>query len=215
MKKKAIAIYGAGGFGREVAVLLEQINAVTGEWENIGFFDDGKPIGSKINDYPILGGFGDLNSWQKRLHVVFALGNRSKCMELVNKIDNRNIRFATLIHPSAILSSSRYVSIGEGSIICAGSIITTNVKIGRHVFLNLACTVGHDTIIGDFSAFMPGCNISGEVSIGDCTYWGTGAKIINCCKVGDRTIIGAGTVVIHDIPVGVTAVGVPARIVGK
>ena len=86
----------------------------------------------------------------------------------------------------------KYVKIGEGSIICAGNILTTNINVGRYVILNLACTVGHETEIGDFSAFMPSCNISGEVNIGNCTYWGTGAKIINRCKVGDEAVIGAG-----------------------
>ncbi len=93
------------------------------------------------------------------------------------------------------------------------TIITTNITIGRHVVLNLTCTVGHESSIGDYSAFMPTCNISGEVTIGECTFWGTGSKIINRCRVGDQAIIGAGAVVVRDLPSGVTAVGVPAKII--
>ena len=81
------------------------------------------------------------------------------------------------------------------------------------MILNLACTVGHETEIGDFSSFMPTCNISGEIKVGEATFWGTGAKVINRKTIGNNVIIGAGAVVTIDIPDDVTAVGVPARIV--
>ena len=120
-----------------------------------------------------------------------------------------------MIHPSAILGSNKYVIIDEGGVICAGCLVTTNIRIGRHVLLNLACTVGHEANIGDYSAFMPPCNVSGEVRIGNGNFWGTGAKIINRCTVGDNVVIGAGAVVITDIPDNVTAVGVPVKIVKR
>ena len=213
MARKDIAVFGAGGFGLEVAMLIEQINTVSDRWNFIGFFDDGKVKGQMINDYPVHGGIGELNAWRQPLGIVFALGKPVAKMALIQKLDNIHLSFPTLIHPSVIIGNKKYVSIGEGSIICAGTIITTNITIGRHVILNLACTVGHETSIGDYSAFMPTCNISGEVTIGECTYWGTGAIVINLCRVGDRTTIGAGAVVVRDLPPGVTAVGVPAKII--
>lgn len=213
MPTNDIAIFGAGGFGLEVAMLIEQINVVSHKWNLIGFFDDGKVKGQSINDYPVHGGIEELNAWRQPLGIVFALGNPVTKKTVIQKLDNNHLSFPTLIHPSVIIGNSKYVTIGEGSIICAGTIITTNIIIGRHVILNLACTVGHETSIGDYSAFMPTCNISGEVTIGECTFWGTGAKIINRCRVGDHVTIGAGAVVVRDIPSGVTAVGVPAKII--
>lgn len=79
--------------------------------------------------------------------------------------------------------------------------------------LNLGCTVGHDTIIKDYAAFMPSVNISGEVTIGAGVYVGTGAKIINQLEIGEYTIVGAGAVVAKTLPAHCTAVGVPARVV--
>jgi sugar O-acyltransferase (sialic acid O-acetyltransferase NeuD family) len=210
---KKIAVFGAGGFGLEVAMLIEQINAVKLEWEIIGFFDDGVDEGKIVNGYPVLGGIDRLNNWESELSLSLALGIPSTKKTVFTKIQNNNISYPILIHPSVIMGSKEYVTIGEGSIICAGTIITTNINIGKHVILNLACTVGHESEIGDFSSFMPTCNISGEVKIGESNFWGTGAKVINQVKVGDNVTIGAGAVVTKDIPDDATAVGVPAKVV--
>lgn len=210
---KPIAIFGAGGFGMEVAMLIEQINAIGSKWNMIGFFDDNVEKGTLVNDYPVLGDQNDLNKWPNGLALAIAIGNPIIKHRIVENITHPKIYFPTLIHPSVTLGNSRFLQIGGGCVICAGCIITTNIIIGNHVLFNLSCTVGHESSIGDFSAFMPTCNISGEVSIGRATYWGTGAKINNRITVGDNTIIGAGAVVTSDLPPDVTAVGVPAKII--
>ena len=103
------------------------------------------------------------------------------------------------------------IKIGEGTIICGGTILTCNIEIGSFVTLNLCCTVGHDTIIKDFASFMPSVNISGEVLIEEKAYVGTGAKIINQLQIGKGTIVGAGAVVSKTLPPNCTAVGIPAK----
>ena len=210
--KQPIAIFGAGGFGLEVALLIEHINMTACLWDIIGFFDDGVAPDALVNDWPVLGGLNTLNHWRRELAVVFAIGDPHTKKYLVEKISNGKVTFPTLIHPNVVRGAEKYVSIGEGSIICAGSYISTNVVIGRHVIINFGCSIGHETTIGDYSSFMPACNISGEVTIGQASYWGTGAKIIQRKHVGAETTIGAGAVVISDIPDKVTAVGVPAKI---
>lgn len=214
-KLKKIAVFGAGGFGLEVAMLIEQINAKSEVWDLIGFFDDGVKIGTIVNGYPVIGGVETLNGWKEKLYLSLALGIPKTKKAVCGKIKNENIAYPTLVHPSIISGKSEYVKLGEGCIICAGNIITTNIEIGRHVILNLACTIGHETEIGDFSSFMPTCNISGEVQIGESTFWGTGSKVINQIKVGNNVIIGAGAVVTTDIPDNVTAVGIPAKVIKK
>jgi sugar O-acyltransferase (sialic acid O-acetyltransferase NeuD family) len=209
---KKIAIFGAGGFGLEVAMMIEQINAVEDQWVIIGFFDDGVEKGRIVNDYPVLGDWQDLNDWPQEMALAVAIGNPKTKRFVIERITNPKVYYPTLIHPSVINGNQKYVDIGQGCIICAGCIITTNITIGNYVILNLACTVGHETTIGDYSSFMPTCNISGEVTIGEATFWGTGAKIINRKKVGNNVTIGAGAVVVDDIPDNATAVGVPARI---
>ena len=210
-----IAVFGAGGFGIEVAMLIEHINKVSQDLEIIGFFDDEEPEGKVINGYPILGGIDKLNRWNSALFLVLALGIPKTKKHVLGKIHNKKISYPVLVHPSVIMGDKKYLTIGEGSIICAGTIITTNISIGRHVILNLSCTVGHETEIGDFSSFMPTCNISGEVKIGEGNFWGTGVKIINKKVVGDNVIVGAGSVIVEDIPDNVIIAGVPAKAINR
>lgn len=212
-KIRNIAIYGASGFGLEIAMLIEQINAVSKKWNTIGFFDDNKPQGNVINDLKVLGGISDLNNWKTELNVVFGIGIPKIKNSVFSKINNHKILYPKIIHPSVILGNNKFLQIGEGTVICAGTIITTNIEIGKYVLLNLSCTVGHETKIGDFTSFMPTCNISGEVEIGKGNFWGTGSKIINGKSVGNNVIVGSGAVIINDIPDNVTVVGIPAKII--
>lgn len=211
--RKRIAVFGAGGFGREVADLICQINCHTSEWEMVGFFDDGEAKGNLVNGHPILGGKEELNKYEDDIHVVLALGDPGSKKKVFEQINNPRVKYPILIHPSVIMGDREFIRIGEGVIICAGNIITTNISIGNHVIINLTCTIGHDTKIGNFSSFMPGCNISGEVHVGEYTFFGTGSKIINRVRVGSNCVIGAGAVVISDIINNATAVGVPAKVV--
>jgi sugar O-acyltransferase (sialic acid O-acetyltransferase NeuD family) len=213
--QKNIAIFGAGGFGLEVAALIRHINIVNNEWNLLGFFDDAISEGTFVNHYPILGGIDKLNLWDSPLNLVLALGVPDTKKRVYGKITNKNILFPILIHPSVVLGCEELISIGEGSIICAGNILTTNIKVGHHVILNLACTIGHESEVGDYSSFMPACNISGEVKIGKKNFWGTGAKVINGKTIGNNVIVGAGAVIVEDIPDDVTVVGVPAKVVSK
>lgn len=209
---KKIAIYGAGGFGREVHMLIEQINYVKAEWEFLGFFDDDfEKKGKQINGFEVLGGLNELNKLKEELFLVLAIGNPTTKKKIINKLNNSYLKFPRLIHPNVLLGDPKYLEIGEGTIICASNIITCNIKIGKHVILNLACTIGHDTIINDYCSFMPTVNISGEVLIEEGVYVGTGAKIINQLTIGSNTIVGAGAVVSKNLPSNCTAVGIPAK----
>lgn len=207
-----IAIYGAGGFGREVLELIRDINAQFHQYNFIGFFDDGIEKRKIIDNYPILGGIEELNAWNDELALVVAIGSPKTKKSIVKNIRNSNIDYPALIHPNVIIGNEN-VEIERGCIICAGNIITANVKVGNFTILNLDCTVGHDTNIGKYSSFMPSVNISGEVNIGEAVYMGTGAKIINQLEIGKETIVGAGAVVTKSLPEKCTAVGVPARVI--
>lgn len=208
---KKIAVFGAGGFGREVAMLIEQINDQKKQWDFIGFYDDGEEKGKIINDYKVLGGVEEINKTTEPLSLVFAIGNPSTKKKIHESIKKSEIFYPTLIHPNVQMGKRQFIKIGEGCIITAGNILTVNIELGNHVILNLSCTVGHDTIIKDYSSFMPGVNISGEVLINECVYVGTGAKIINQLEIGKETVVGAGAVVSKSLPEKCTAVGIPAK----
>jgi sugar O-acyltransferase (sialic acid O-acetyltransferase NeuD family) len=208
---KKIAIFGIGGFGREVLTLINHINGLSNQYQFIGFFDDAYSKGDYVLSYEILGGVEDINNINEELAIVVAIGDPKTKKKIIEKINNSNIYFPTLIHPSVIIGNVNSVKIGKGCIITAHCILTTEIVINDFVILNLACTVGHDTNIGEFSSFMPSVNISGEVLIRKNVYVGTGAKIINQLEIGENTIIGAGAVVSKSLPSNCTAVGVPAK----
>lgn len=202
-----IYIVGAGGFAREVAWLIEDINEKNPTWEIAGFIDENKDnVSKELNGYLVLGDIEYLNK-QEKANVVIAIGTGEVRENLSKKIKNH--RYPILIHPSVI--KSKYITIDEGTIICADSIITTNIEIGKHVIINLDCTIGHDVILENYTTILPSVNVSGNVVIDERTMVGTGTAIIQGLKIGKDSIIGAGSVVVKDIPNGCTAVGNPAK----
>ena len=207
---KKIAIIGAGGFGREVKVLIDDINKINPTFEIIGFFDDSIQKGTLVNGLPVLGTLASINDIDYNLQLALGIGVPISKQKIIENIQNEHVSFPTLIHPSVIMSNDE-ITIGKGTIICAGNILTCNIKLNNFITLNLSCTVGHDTIIGNFSSFMPTVNISGEVNIENNVYVGTGAKIINQLSIGENTIVGAGAVVSKTLPANCTAVGIPAK----
>lgn len=211
---KPLVIIGAGDFGREVICLIERINISAGEkiWDLIGFVDDNPELnGKSIDGYPVLGSSRWLQDQNKEVYAVCSVGVGKIREKIIKKFDNVNIKYATLIDPEAILFKD--CTIGQGSIICAGSVISVNVTVKEHTIVNLNCTLGHDACINEFCTINPGTNISGKVKVDKCTDLGTGTKIIQGVSIGKETTIGAGAVVIRDIPDKVLAVGCPAIIV--
>lgn len=205
---KDIVIIGAGGFGREVAWLIEDINRIKQTWNIIGFVDDNDAIqGKEINGYNVVGNIEWLRN--QELNVVCAIGETLVKKKAIENLKYSNNRYPVLIHPSVIKSNS--VEVGEGTIICAGNILTVNINIGKHVIVNLDCTIGHDVVICDYTTILPSSNISGSVKIGECANIGTGSAIIQGVTIGKNTTIGAGTVVTKTLPANCTAVGIPAK----
>ena len=130
-----------------------------------------------------------------------------------DQIDALGMPFATLVHPTAHVSSTTLL--GPGTLVGAGVVIGSHSALGRHVFVNRGALIGHHTKIGDFVSIQPGANIAGACEIGAATYIGMGAVIIDHTKIGSHSVVGAGAVVIEEIPDCVLAVGVPAKIVKR
>jgi len=135
----------------------------------------------------------------------------TKRSRFIEQVTSYGINFATLVHPSARISSKS--SLGEGSIVSVGVIISSHTHIGRHVILNRGALIGHHTKIGDYVTIQPGANIAGACHIGDATYIGMGAVITDHITIGSHSVVGAGAVVTKDVPDNVLVVGVPAKIV--
>lgn len=206
---KDLYIIGAGGFGREVAWIVERINSIKPTWNLKGFIDDNETLwGSTEGEYHVFGGCEYLSALED-VYAVCAVGSSNVRKKIIEKLKDTSVKFATLVDPSVLYSNS--VKIGEGAIVCAGTIITVDVNIGDHVIVNLDCTIGHDAVIDDFVTIYPSVNVSGNVLIGECSELGTGTQIIQGKKVISNTIVGAGAIVVKDCIESGTYVGSPAK----
>lgn len=208
-----IYVYGTGGLAQEVLWLIERINAMRPTWRIAGCIDDRdrERWNTSILEYEVRGGNDYLLS-NNGCAVAVAIGNPGGRRSVFsNELKGGRLHFPVLIDPSAVKSDR--VLLGDGTIICAGVLITVNVNIGEGVYINLDCTVGHGASIGDYSVLHPSVNVSGDVEIGTGCMIGTGAKILPGLTIGRNTVIGAGAVVIRSLPANCVAVGNPARVV--
>lgn len=208
---KDIAIYGAGGFGREIACLLKRINNESKEdWNLVGFFDDGTPVGSKNEYGEVLGNIDLLNAWNKPLSVVFAIGSPKTVSMLHSKINNININFPNIIAPDTLFLDKETVRMGMGNVFCSRCLVSCNIEIGNFNTFNGYITVGHDAVIGNYNSIMPAVKISGGVHIGEGNFLGVNSVILQYKSIGNDTTIGAGAVVLRNTKDGNTYVGNPA-----
>jgi acetyltransferase-like isoleucine patch superfamily enzyme len=187
---KDIAIYGMGGLGRELACIIAEINAISPQWNFIGFFDDGAPekmLSSSQGE--LLGNIDTLNSWPKELCVLLCFGS-PRVIEIVrNKITNPNVSFPNLIHPMFHISDKETFKIGQGNIILGTCSATCNVTVGNFNLLNGSVVLGHDVTIGDYNVFMPGTRISGEVTIGNSNQFGAMSFVKQSLTIADNVTL--------------------------
>ena len=210
---KDIAIFGAGGFGREVYCLLRMIDEANSKWNFVGFFDDGKEKGSSNEYGEILGGIKELNAWLNPLSIVIAIGSPKVVAKISTSINNENIDFPNIISPDTKFLDASHISLGKGNLICSNCLFSTNVQIGDFNIFNGFVAVGHDAVIGNYNSFMPSVRISGEVKIGDGNYFGVGSIVLQQIKIGCNTVIGANSLIIRKTKDGNTYMGSPASIV--
>jgi sugar O-acyltransferase (sialic acid O-acetyltransferase NeuD family) len=206
-KTNKLIIVGGGGFSREVIWLARECSE---KWDIIGILDDNPAmLGQTFCGIQVLGNIADCMNYPNANFVVAVGTPRTRRSIVIRMLSYGNVSFATLIHSSVL--KSQYIEIGDGSIITAGCILTTQITLGQHTIVNLACTIGHDVVTGDFCTFAPQIAVSGNVSFEDGVEVGTGTTIIQGLTLGQGSFVGAGAVVSKNIPPNVLAVGCPAR----
>lgn len=210
---KKIAIYGAGGFGREVACLINKINEKLPTWELIGFFDDGIEKGTRNEYGEVLGGINELNNFSDNLSIAIAIANPKIVEKIVNNIVSPKIDFPNIISPDVVLIDDKNIELGRGNIVSFGCILSCNIKIGDFNIFNWSTTLGHDVSIGNYNAFMPDVKISGEVKIGNNNYFGVNSTVLQQIKIGNETTIGASSLILRKTKDGMTYIGIPASII--
>ena len=207
---KDIALFGAGGFGREVACLINMINKVKPTWNLIGFFDDGKPIGEDVTYGKVLGGIEELNQWKSELAVAVSVATPETLKRIIDKISNPLVYFPNLIAPDVVFFDENQTKIGKGNIITSRCLFSTNVSLGDFNLFNCAVLVGHDTSLGNCNVIMSSVNISGGIEIGDENFFGVQSVLLQYIKVGNNTRVGANSVVIRNTKDDNLYVGNPA-----
>ena len=209
---KDIVIYGAGGFGREIACLLRLINEKENQWNLIGFLDDNETIWGTKNEYgTVLGDSEWLNKCDKELACAIAVGNPNAVQAIVGKINSPKVSFPNLFAPTVTFLDKDSLQIGQGNIFCSNCFISCNVKVGNFNLFNGYIPIGHDAVIGDYNVVMPACNISGGVTLGECNFLGVQSVVLQYVKIGNNTRIGANSVIMRKTKDGFLYMGNPAK----
>lgn len=210
---KDIAIFGAGGFGREIACLINRINKVKpNTWNLIGFFDDDESIWGTKNEYgEILGGKDSINAWDKDLRLVITIGNPQVLPMIVNSITNPLISYPNIVDPTVDFLDPDNVKMGKGNVICAKCFISCNVEMGDFNLYNVGDGIGHDARIGNYNVIMPNVNISGGVQIGNENMLGVKSTVLQYLKIGNQVRLGANSLLMKNAKDGLLYIGTPAK----
>lgn len=212
---KDIAIYGAGGFGREVACLIQQINQASdnnkSKWNIVGFFDDNKEKGCRNEYGEVLGGLEELNSWPISLSVVIAIGSPKGVKRIAESVTNKIVDWPNIIAPDVVILDRNNLKMGKGNIVSSRCFFSCHVNIGDFNIFNGYVTVGHDNVIGNYNTIMPAVRLSGNLTIGNSNFFGVNSIVLQNLQIGNNTTIGAGSVVYRKTEDGYTYVGNPAK----
>ena len=209
-----LVIIGAGGVGREVAWVIEQINNLKPTFNVLGYVDDNEALhGNNINGHKILGGIDYLLNMNNNISVICAIANYKVKKNIINKLSLSEFQYPSIIHPDVYINNTN--TVGKGCVIYPGVIVTTNIKVGDYVIISPKCGIGHQVVIEDYCSVLWNVNISGNVKIEEGCLIGSGATIIQNRVIGRETIVGAGAVVVNNIPGNCTAVGIPAKVISE
>jgi sugar O-acyltransferase (sialic acid O-acetyltransferase NeuD family) len=209
MSGRRIFVYGAGGHGKVVADTL----ACRGEGELAGFVDDREELwGGRVMGFPVFGDGEWLRGEAEYSHVAIALGvgdGRTR-RRIAERCVAWGVEILTLVHPRATVACE--ARLGSGTVVMAGAVINADARVGLGAIVNSGGVVEHDAEIGDFAHVAPRAAMGGASRLGAFSHLGMGAVMLERVCVGSHTIVGAGAVVVEDLPDGVVAIGVPARI---
>ena len=206
-----IAIYGAGGYGKEVYLVIKAINDKTPTWNFIGFFDDGINPG-KANRYGnVIGNMDVLNAWKTELDLVISISSPEIIEKIVKRINNKLIKFPNLIAPNVHFFDPDAVEMGEGNIFFFGCRFSCDIVIGNFNIFSAFVAIGHDVSIGNYNVLGPSTRISGNSNVGDTNYFGVQSIVLQGLTIGKNTRIGVNSTIIRDTEDGYLYFGNPAK----
>lgn len=209
---KSIIILGAGGLGLEIAWLIEEINEAKHEWKILGFLDSHPSVqGIKLLGYKVLGPFEDAYKYPDAYFIV-AFGDPRMRENVIGLVASFNLKWATLISPTAKIHKSN--KLGIGVVIGRNTDLTVECLIGNHVMLNIHAVLGHKVEIGDFSIISPNVTLNGSAKIGKSCSIGANA-FVRDITIGDYVTVGASSCVIKPVDSNCVVAGVPATVIRR
>lgn len=216
MSDKLIGVYGASGFGKEVMPIVRAQFAELNK-EHFVFIDDGQ-VNIDLNGYQVLSYTDFINNSKTDKRVTIAIANSQVRQKLASRLNQDNVQHLEIQAANTVILDE--VEIGEGSLLCPFTCLTSNIKIGKFFHANIYSYIAHDCIIGDYVTFAPRVSCNGNIIIEDHAYIGTGAVIKQGTQdqpliIGRGAVVGMGAVVTKSVPAGVTVVGNPARLLKK
>ncbi len=206
-----LLIYGAGGFGREIACLIKAINKDNQKWNLLGFIDDGIEPGFNNRYGTVLGGISMLNCFPNHVAVVFSIASPSILKSLVSSITNPLVTFPNIIAPNVNIFDHDSFSIGKGNVLFFGCRISCDIKIGDFNLFNGFVSLGHDVSMGSFNVLGPSTRVSGNATVGDSNFFGVQSIVLQGLKIGDHTRIGPNSVIIRNTKNNSLYYGNPAK----
>ncbi|HMQ66318.1 MAG TPA: NeuD/PglB/VioB family sugar acetyltransferase [Arachnia sp.] len=209
-----VVVVGASGFGRECLDVLDAMAAAGEEVEVVGVVDDApSAVNLERLDARGVAYLGTIASWRaggdSTARFVLGIGSPRVRELLVGALEGAGLRAFAAVHPSATLGAR--CELAEGVVVCAGAVVSTNVRLGRHVHVNPNATIGHDAVLEEFVSVNPAAVISGEVLVGRGALVGAAATVLQNLTVGAGALVGAAALVTRDVPAGVVVKGVPGR----
>jgi acetyltransferase EpsM len=209
--KTPLVVWGASA----QAAMVADVVRLGGEYEIRGFLDDVdlSRRGTAFEDATVLGGREQLSVLRSEgiEHLLVAVGDSDARLRLADAARDHGFQLAIVVHPRAVVAAG--VEIGGGTAVFAGSILSPGVRLGENVIVNTAASVDHGSVLEAGVHVSIGARIGGRVVVGRAAFIGMGAAVVTGVHIGERSIVGAGAVVLKDVPPGVVAYGVPARVV--
>ncbi|MCC6728091.1 MAG: NeuD/PglB/VioB family sugar acetyltransferase [Chthonomonadales bacterium] len=206
-----VVVWGAGGHAAVVADVL----AAAGGFRVVGFLCDAPHAASVRGELrsSLLGGEEALHGLIARgvRHGIAAIGDAGARRSAADRMRAMGMGLATPVHPSAVVAPGALI--GAGTVVCARAVLNPGVRVGADVIVNTGAIVDHDCVVGDAAHLAPGVTLAGRVTVGARAWVGVGATVIDGASIGEGSLVGAGAVVVCDIPPGVVAYGVPARVI--
>jgi len=215
---KKLIIIGGYGNGTVVQSTVEDINQREKQWELLGFLNDREK--KLINGYPVLGKIDkqtvDRYLTDPNVYFFYTLISVKLNYKFLTKLLDLNIpteRFATIIHPSAVISE--FSEIGNGVCIQPFVSVGPNTKIGNHVQIFAQSLIGHGAVLDDYSYVANNACIGADVHLKEGAYLGTNATTLEFITLGKWSVTGMGAVVLKDVDDYAKVVGNPARQIGN